>query len=110
MHINGMGELSVTIYSAYFHKNGFFIHTDEQEDFWVLLSKEIGYGRFTKLRDDDEFSKTGALMKLVEMRQDLEPGQGRLALSSNVLFRLREGFEVASKRILYPVFGEQTTL
>ncbi len=57
----------MVINAAVFHPNGFFLSAPNQEDFWVLLSDAVGWGRFTMIRPDDESSATGGLFQLVEV-------------------------------------------
>jgi len=40
---------------------------EAQDDFWVLLSDAVGWGRFTMIRPDDEFSAAGWLFQLAEV-------------------------------------------
>lgn len=85
------------IFSACFHPNGFFIDADTQEDFWVLLSTSLGWGKFTLVRVSTEFSLTGGLFELTELRPELPLEPSLLVHSSNVLWRLPEALEVLKR-------------
>lgn len=82
------------IYACHFHPNGFFISGEAQESFWVLLSHAVGWGRFTMIRPDDEFSATGGLFQLTELRPADSEQPESVIEGSNVLWRLPEALEV----------------
>lgn len=91
--INNPG-VAVKIFTAVIHKNSFYIHADTREDFWVRLSARLGWGKFALIRTSDEYSSTGGLFELVEVRSaDSEPPELVIA-GSNVLWRLPEALEV----------------
>jgi hypothetical protein len=46
------------ICACHFHPKGFFLTCDHQADFWVLLSPLVGWGRFSMIRPDEEFTKS----------------------------------------------------
>lgn len=79
---------------------------EAQEDCWVLLSNAVGWGRFSMIRPDDEFSTTGGIFQLTELRPaDAEPPES-VVEGSNVLWRLPEALEVLkSTQILSQVEG-----
>lgn len=82
------------IFTAVMHKNSFYIHADTRNPFWVTLSKKLGWGKFELIRPSDEFSPSGGLFELVELRSaDSEPPE-LVAVGSNVLWRLPEALEV----------------
>lgn len=82
------------IYSNHFHPKGFFMGCEAQEDFWVLLSDAVGWGRFSMIRPDDEFSATGGIFQLTELLPaGAEPPES-VVEGSNVLWRLPEALEV----------------
>ncbi|ELN5804128.1 hypothetical protein RZ468_004937, partial [Escherichia coli] len=62
------GTYSMIIFTAVMHKNSFYIHADTREGFWVVLSEKLGWGKFELIRPSDEFSPTGGLFELVEVR------------------------------------------
>lgn len=82
------------IYSSHFHPNGLFINCEAQEGFWVLLSISIGWGRFTMIRPDQEFSATGGIFQLTELRPPAAEQPESVVEGSNVLWRLPEALEV----------------
>lgn len=82
------------IYACHFHPNGFFISCEAQDDFWVLLSNIVGWGRFTMIRPDQEFTATGGLFQLTELRPADSERPESVVEGSNVLWRLQEALEV----------------
>ena len=87
-------QVSLRIFTAVVHKNSFYIHADTRQAFWVKLSKKLGWGKFELIRPSEEFSSTGGLFELVEVRgADFEPPE-RVTVGSNVLWRLPEALEV----------------
>ena|SRR5476651_441204 len=82
------------VFTACLHKNSFFVHVDAREDFWVLLSKTLGWGRFHLIRPSNEFSHDGGLFELVELRSADSERPEKVAVGSNVLWRLPEALEV----------------
>lgn len=85
------------IFTAVMHKNSFFIHADTQEDFWVLLSKSLGWGRYHLIRPSDEFSHSGGIFELAELRSADSLPPERVVAGSNVLWRLPEALEVLKR-------------
>ncbi|WP_227667595.1 hypothetical protein [Klebsiella quasipneumoniae] len=82
------------ICACHFHPKGFFLTCDHQADFWVLLSPLVGWGRFSMIRPDEEFTKSGGIFQLTELRPaDAEPPESVIE-ASNVLWRLPEAHEV----------------
>lgn len=82
------------IFTAVMHKNSFYIHADTRQPFWITLSKKLGWGKFELIRPSEEFSTTGGLFELVEVRgADSEPPE-TVVEGSNVLWRLPEALEV----------------
>lgn len=82
------------VFSAVIHPNGVFIDADRQPDFWVLLSRTLGWGRFSMVRESDEFTPDGGIFELVEVLPAGSKPPSPLVLSSNVLWRLPEALEV----------------
>lgn len=88
-----LGE-AMKICACHFHPKGFFLTCDHQADFWVLLSPLVGWGRFSMIRPDEEFTKSGGIFQLTELRPaDAEPPESVIE-ASNVLWRLPEAHEV----------------
>lgn len=64
----------MVIFCAYVHPNGFFISTNQQDEFWILLSKQVGWGRFCLIRPESEFTENGGLLNYVKyVRQMVKP-------------------------------------
>ena len=84
------------VLSAFFHHNGFFINAEREEDFWVLLSKSLGWGKFVRVRDGDPSLTQGraTLFELSETRPASEPAPHPIVSGSNVLWHLQEACEV----------------
>lgn len=82
------------IYSAYFHHNGFFIQAEHSQDFWILLSRQIGWGRFSKVKEQNALTGFGSLFELRETRSAGEPVPHPVISGSNVLWHLQEACEV----------------
>lgn len=99
----------MVIFTALIHPNGFFINTDQQEDFWVLFSKDVGWGRFTMIRPSQEFTADGGLFVLREMRPADEPSPYPVVQASDVLWRRREAIE-AEQSISSYLLGEQMVM
>lgn len=60
----------------------------------MTLSKKLGWGKFDLIRPSDEFSPSGGLFELVELRSvNLKPPELK-TVGSNVLWRLPEALEV----------------
>ena len=66
----------------------------------MFLSKTLGWGKFELIRPSDEFSPTGGLFELVEVRSaDSEPPES-VTVGSNVLWRLPEALGVLNQSLL----------
>lgn len=74
------------IFCAHFHPNGFFVSADQQDDFWVFLSKQVGWGKFTLVRPEDEFTPSGGLYVLSEIRPASSVAPKQLVGSSVILW------------------------
>lgn len=85
------GFMEVTC--ALVHPNGFFVYSDQPNDFWVLLSKEIGWGRFSCPRPDNEGFNAEWLFVLREIRPVDGQVPAPIIESSDVLWRRREAIE-----------------
>lgn len=85
------------IFTVVAHPNGFFLNADTQSDFWILLSKSLGWGKFTLIRSCTEFSPCGGIFELSEVQQEQPKSPSRLVHSSNVLWRLPEDLEVLKR-------------
>lgn len=79
--------------SALVHKNGFFVYSDQPNDFWVLLSKEIGWGRFSCPRPNDGDVNGEWLFVLREIRPVGGQVPDPIIESSDVLWRRRAAIE-----------------
>lgn len=87
------------VYACHFHPKGFFVVCDQQEDFWIKLSPVAGWGRFSMIRPDTEFTSTGGIFQLTELRLvDLEPPES-VVEASNVLWHLQEAREVLTSTL-----------
>lgn len=84
----------MVINTAVFHPNGFFLCAPIQEDFWVLLSNVVGWGRFTLIRPDEKFSPGGGIFQLAEVRPADSESPSSAVQASNVLWHLRQAREV----------------
>lgn len=82
------------IYSVVFHLNGFFIHAKPGPDFWMLLSKRLGWGRFTMIAESFEINRQTGTFELAEVLPVGSAPPSPLVPSSNVLWRLTEAVEV----------------
>lgn len=80
----------MTIFTALIHPNGFFLTTGQQEDFWVFFSKQVGWGRFSMVRPNNEFKDGGGLFVLCEMRPANAPCPYPVIEASDVLWRRQE--------------------
>ena len=83
----------MVIFCAYVHPNGFFISTNKQDEFWILLSKQVGWGRFCLIRPESEFTENGGLFELREIRPADGQAPDQVIESSAVLWRRQEAFE-----------------
>lgn len=90
-------EAMMKIHSAVFHPNGFFIDAPNQPDFWVLLSRTLGWGRFSLVCESDEFTPDGGIFELVEVLPAGSEPPSPLIPSSNVLWRLPEAAEALKR-------------
>ena len=86
------------IYTAYFHPNGFFVSADSDQDFWALLSKSLGWGKFVRIGDCEKFSTgCGGLFELREIRGATEKPPSPIISGSNVLWHLQEASAVLKR-------------
>lgn len=81
------------IFCAYAHPNGFFISANQQEDFWMLLSKRVGWGRYSLVRPESEFTENGGLFELCEIRPAGGQAPDQVIESSTVLWHRQEAIE-----------------
>lgn len=79
------------ITSSVIHPNGVFFYSNQEADFWLLLSKSIGWGRFTKVSKEKEFAN---IFELAEVRSAEKEPPSVINHSSVVLRRLPEALEV----------------
>ena len=85
------------VFSIVFHdKNGVILATDRHDDCWIRLFGKY-YGRLTKVRDHNEFIKTGSMMKLVELRQESEINPNLIVSIPNVLWHLQEALSICQE-------------
>lgn len=82
------------IFSAYFHHNGFIVQAEQKEDFWILLSRSLGWGKFCKIDDMDAITGCASRFELREIRPANEPAPYPVISGSNVLWHLLEACEV----------------
>ncbi len=82
------------IYACHFHPNGFFISTEAQHDFWFFLGPLIGWGRFSMIRPDKEFTPGGGIFQLSEVLPANSEPPSSVIEESNVLWHLSEALEV----------------
>ncbi|WP_334468959.1 hypothetical protein [Arsenophonus sp. PmNCSU2021_1] len=62
------------IFSAYFHHNGFIVQAEQNEDFWVLLSRSLGWGKFCKIDDMEALTGRASRFECVKyVRQMSQP-------------------------------------
>jgi hypothetical protein len=84
----------MVIYSSVFHPNGFFVHAAPGPDFWVFLSKPVGWGRFSMIKKTIDINHQTGIFELSEVQQEQPQPPSILVHSSNVLWRLKEADEV----------------
>jgi hypothetical protein len=91
------------LYCAYFHHNSFFVSAETNQDFWILLSKSLGWGKFVRMREQSGFATGSAsLFELRELRLASEPAPYPIVSGSNVLWHLQEACEVLKRHSLSP--------
>ncbi len=78
---------------ALVHPNGFFVYSDQPNDFWVLLSKDIGWGKFSCPQPDKGDVNDGWLFVLREIRPANDQAPAPIIESSSVLWRRQEAIE-----------------
>lgn len=88
-----LGE-GMIIYAFHFHQKGLFLTCDQQADFWVRLGLAVGWGRFSMIRPDSEFTSTGGIFQLTELRPADAERPESVIEASNVLWSLPEALEV----------------
>ncbi|MEY1032547.1 hypothetical protein [Providencia stuartii] len=82
---NSMKALSiVNIHS------GLFISTDSQKEFLIYFGKKMGYGRFSLVRPETDFTPNGGLFELAEIHQEREKFPHLEVLELGVLWTLPE--------------------
>ena len=98
----------LVIYTMVFINNTLTISTEDREDFWLEISPAIGWVLFQKLRNEAEFSATGALFAATELRQahDLIPYPRVQARC--VLWRQREALLSAANTLSFLLGQERS--
>ena len=101
----------LTIASAVIHKKGIFLCLYEyREDFWLKLSKSIGWGHFSCVQADRERikdknlrasmeKKGGIRYELVEIRSADQTEPSPLFMEADVLFRVEEAYDYIQMEI-----------
>lgn len=82
------------IFSATFGKNSFFIEADSQSDFWVLLSKRLGWGKFSIVEGRES---TSGLFELIELLPAGSKPPESVIVASNVLLSRQEALSTFLK-------------
>ena len=85
--------MKIDVISIIGHENGLFFSIEGRtEDFWMLLSPVIGWGRFSlvsnRLPDVDE------VFEIVEIRRVDEFKPDNIVTFNNVVWRKREASEI----------------
>lgn len=76
-------QVRINIFTAVMHKNRFNIHADTPQAFCITLSKRLGWGKFDLIHPSVEFSPSGGLFELVELRSvDSEPPESVVVVSN----------------------------
>ncbi|MVW26337.1 hypothetical protein [Escherichia coli] len=76
------------IYAMSFGNNKLALSTENRADFWLDMS--IGWVKFEKLYDEDEFSDTGALFVATELRPATCEAPSPVVQAKGVWWRQRE--------------------
>ncbi|HGN1707984.1 TPA: hypothetical protein ACKRTE_003908 [Providencia rettgeri] len=70
--------------------SGLFISTDSQKEFLIYFGKKMGYGRFSLVRPETDFTPNGGLFELAEIHQEPEKFPHLEVLELGVLWTLPE--------------------
>lgn len=92
---------TIKIYSVVFHKNAFTLSTDDHDDFWLELHPTVGWVKFKKLRNEDEFTKNGALFVATELRSGSDSAPYPVFQARCVLWRQREALLSAANTLSF---------
>ena len=82
------------INSSVFHQNGFFVHAAPGPDFWMFLSRHVGWGRFTMFDGVREPRRKVVVFELAEILPVSSAPPENVIDGSNVMWRLTEAVEV----------------
>lgn len=87
-----VGGHFMEVFSMVSVPKGIFINARAGEDFWIMLGKNVGWGRFSMIRPDTGFVSDGGIFGLAEVRPlDAEPPESAI-VRLNVLWRAQEGY------------------
>lgn len=94
-------QKTVKIYSLVFHKNALTLSTDNHEDFWLELHPTVGWVKFKKINNEDEFTKDGALFVATELRSGSDSVPCPVFQARCVLWRQREALLSAANTLSF---------
>ena len=94
-------QKTVKIYSLVFHNNALTLSTDNHEDFWLELHSTVGWVKFKKINNEDEFTKGGALFVATELRSGSDSVPCPIFQARCVLWRQREALLSAANTLSF---------
>lgn len=98
----------LVIYTMVFINNTLTISTEDREDFWLEISPAIGWVLFQKLRNETEFSATGALFVATELRPVSDSAPYPIVEARCVLWRQREALLSAANTLSFLLGQERS--
>ncbi len=91
----------IRIYSIVFHENALTLSTDNHEDFWLELHPTVGWIKFTKLYNEDDPVKNGALFAATELRSGSDSAPYPVFQARCVLWRQQEALLNAASTLSF---------
>lgn len=89
------------IYAMAFVERALTLSTDDREDFWLEIPRGVGWIKFEKLRQEDEFTESGALFAASELRLGSDPTPESVIQARCVLWRQREALLSAANTLSF---------
>lgn len=98
---NDEKQKPLRIYAMAFAKKALTLSTNVREDFWLEITGGVGWVKFKKLRQEDEFTEGGALFVASELRSGSDPAPESVIQARCVLWRQREALLSAANTLSF---------
>lgn len=93
--------LPFRIYALTFFNDKLTLSTDDRDDFWLEIDPTIGWIKFKKQSQEDEFIPNGALFVATELRSVSDSAPYPIIQARCVLWRQREAVLSAVKTAFF---------